>query len=406
MMKYKYRKVKMFNKINRVVYRDIKFKIKIAKYAIENNISKTIKNFKVNKNTIKLWISQYKKDIFTKKQIKNKISSKLKYHLKSLNEIQKIISNLLDINMYKKINKLRIKHNIPMSLILELLENVGISISQQTLYRRFKHYKPKWQIDKKDKPIIKIIQTIWRKHQDFGYRRVYKYYETARKDPKSKWYGFDKIGIKKIEKLMSCLGLQGFVRKSTRFKNKPKTLRSDHIEDKVKKRFQSIDKIFGENKVFYTDVTVHKTFGIKFYQSTVIESTSRRIIDVKFSFKNDTELIMRNMKGFKKQLIKENLWDDDIIIHSDHGTVYFSKKYQKWTSENKIIISMGRTYSCSDNVIIEVFHSLIKKWKYKLRKKFTSFKHYVKKLIYWCSEYNYLRTQNKSRFYYQPLIKI
>ncbi|MBY7705897.1 hypothetical protein JIY74_38400, partial [Vibrio harveyi] len=83
-------------------------------------------------------------------------SSKLKYHLKSLNEIQKIISNLLDINMYKKINKLRIKHNIPMNLILELLENVGISISQQTLYRRFKHYKPKWQIDKKDKPIIKI----------------------------------------------------------------------------------------------------------------------------------------------------------------------------------------------------------------------------------------------------------
>ncbi|ADR23968.1 integrase core domain protein [Mycoplasma leachii PG50] len=168
----------------------------------------------------------------------------------------------------------------------------------------------------------------------------------------------------------------------------------------------NLENIYGKNKVFYTDVTFHSIFGIKFYQSTILEATTRRIIDVKFSFKNDTELIMRNMKGFKRQLIKDNLWKDNLIMHSDHGSVYFSKKYQKWAYKNKITISMGRTYSCSDNVIIEIFHSLIKKWKYKLRKKFTSFKNYLQKLIYWCSEYNYLKTQTKSNFYYQPLIKI
>ncbi|AGJ90728.1 DDE-type integrase/transposase/recombinase [Mycoplasma putrefaciens] len=275
----------------------------------------------------------------------------------------------------------------------------------QTLYRRFKNYKPKWLIREKDKWIVKIIKTIWSSHQDFGYRRIYKYYEIARKDRNSKWYNSEKIGINKIQKLMSCLGLQGFVRKSNRSINRQKTIRSDAIVDQVRRRFQSIKDIYGQNKVFYTDVTVHKIFGVKFYQSTIIEATSRRIIDVKFSHKNDAELILRNMKGFKKLLIKEKLWKDNLIMHSDHGSVYFSKKYQEWTHKNKTTISMGRTYSCSDNVIIEVFHSLIKKWKYKLRKNFTSFKDYLKKLIYWCSEYNYLKTQNKSKFYYQPLIK-
>ncbi|WP_434325884.1 DDE-type integrase/transposase/recombinase [Mycoplasma leachii] len=395
----------MLNK-NRATYEDINFKIKVAKYAIKNKTVNTIKTFSVKKNTIKAWIKQYKNGAFERKQIDNKVNKKITNQLEIIYKIQKVLSDLLDINLYKKLNKLRNKYNIPIDIILNLLRSVGINISEKTLYRRFHYYKPKWIITKNDIWRVEIVKTIWNKHQDFGYRRVYKYYEIARNDPNSKWYGLKKIGINKIQKIMSFLGIQGFVRKSNRTINKQKTKKSDAIEDKVKRRFQSVENIYGKNKVFYTDVTFHSIFGIKFYQSTILEATTRRIIDVKFSFKNDTELIMRNMKGFKRQLIKDNLWKDNLIMHSDHGSVYFSKKYQKWAYKNKITISMGRTYSCSDNVIIETFHSLIKKWKYKLRKKFTSFKNYLQKLIYWCSEYNYLKTQTKSNFYYQPLIKI
>ncbi|WP_338955087.1 hypothetical protein [Spiroplasma endosymbiont of Polydrusus cervinus] len=49
------------------------------------------------------------------------------------------------------------------------------------------------------------------------------------------------------------------------------------------------------------------------------------------------------------------------IIHSDHGYQYTSKDYNSKCLDNKIIISMGKNYHCADNIIIESFHSLLKK---------------------------------------------
>ncbi|RUO86051.1 hypothetical protein D9R21_05325 [Spiroplasma endosymbiont of Megaselia nigra] len=51
----------------------------------------------------------------------------------------------------------------------------------------------------------------------------------------------------------------------------------------------------------------------------------------------------------------------DIIIHSDHGFQYTSKIYNNKCISNGIRISMGKNYHCADNIVIEIFHSLLKK---------------------------------------------
>ncbi|UZQ30128.1 MAG: hypothetical protein OHM57_00245 [Spiroplasma phoeniceum] len=64
------------------------------------------------------------------------------------------------------------------------------------------------------------------------------------------------------------------------------------------------------------------------------------------------------------QLIKLNKQKKDlskIIIHSDHGFQYTSKIYNNKCIYNKIKISIGKNYHCADNIVIESFHSLLKK---------------------------------------------
>ncbi|WP_043645696.1 hypothetical protein [Mycoplasma putrefaciens] len=111
----------MLNK-TRKVYQNIDFKIKIAKYAIKNDIANTVKNFNVNKNTIKLWVKQYKYGILEEKKVNNKVNKELNNQFKAINEFQKIVSDLLDVNLYKKLNSLRTKYNIPTTTILDLLK--------------------------------------------------------------------------------------------------------------------------------------------------------------------------------------------------------------------------------------------------------------------------------------------
>ncbi|UZQ29823.1 MAG: hypothetical protein OHM56_11955 [Spiroplasma phoeniceum] len=51
----------------------------------------------------------------------------------------------------------------------------------------------------------------------------------------------------------------------------------------------------------------------------------------------------------------------NIIIHSNHGLQYTSKIYNNKCISNEIRISIGKNYHCADNIVVESFHSLLKK---------------------------------------------
>ncbi|WP_338954412.1 DDE-type integrase/transposase/recombinase [Spiroplasma endosymbiont of Polydrusus cervinus] len=113
--------------------------------------------------------------------------------------------------------------------------------------------------------------------------------------------------------------------------------------------------------ILFTDVTYLIWNGKKHYQSTILDGYTKEIIDVKWSKFNNNKLVIDNLNDAinKIKKIKKDL--NKIIIHSDHEYQYTSKDYNSKCLDNKIIISMGKNYHCADNIIIESFHSLLKK---------------------------------------------
>ncbi len=128
--------------------------------------------------------------------------------------------------------------------------------------------------------------------------------------------------------------------------------------DLINRKFNDIKTRFS---VLYTDVTYLIWKGEKYYQSTIIDGYTKEIVDVKWSKYNDNKLVIDNLNDAinKIKLIKKD--PNGIIIHSDRGYQCTSAIYFNKCVSNSIIISMGKKYHCADNIVIESFHSLLKK---------------------------------------------
>ncbi|WP_338992277.1 integrase core domain-containing protein [Spiroplasma endosymbiont of Seladonia tumulorum] len=87
----------------------------------------------------------------------------------------------------------------------------------------------------------------------------------------------------------------------------------------------------------------------------------------------------------KIKLIKKDL--NGIIIHSDHGYQYTSTIYHDKCLSNGITISMGKNYHCVDNIVIESFHSLLKKATIH-NKIYNSHEEYIQDVIKWNTWYS------------------
>ncbi|WP_339020201.1 IS3 family transposase [Spiroplasma endosymbiont of Atherix ibis] len=241
------------------------------------------------------------------------------------------------------INKWRKKYKI--NLLLEALE---VKRSTWLKYRNFEFIKSK-QFKKDIKFIEKVKQVfLWSRCQ-FGYRRIAKYLwiliNIKASETKVK-------RIMKIAKLKSKYAIRAERRMKRRasIKNNPRFKSIDHVN-------RQFNKWTAENQCWYTDISVHVYKGNKFYQSTIIDAYTLNIIDYKLSMKEDTNLVISNLEDALKKTKNPN----EIIIHSDNGLQYFSKLFIEKCKSTNLIISKGNAYTCADNVIIEIFHSHLKK---------------------------------------------
>lgn len=110
------------------------------------------------------------------------------------------------------------------------------------------------------------------------------------------------------------------------------------------------------NAVWCTDITYIWTYEEGFvYLTSVMDLYSRKIISWKLSKTMEAEDVLECVEIAKSR----RKLDQPIIIHSDRGIQYVSKRYKELTSQ------MQRSYSKKgnpwDNACIESFHSLIKR---------------------------------------------
>lgn len=119
------------------------------------------------------------------------------------------------------------------------------------------------------------------------------------------------------------------------------------------------------NRIWCTDITYIWTLDDGFvYLTSIMDLFSRRIVAWTLSKTMTASEVLKCLETAKKR----RYMDEALVIHSDRGSQYVSKRYKELTSQMKTSYSdKGNPW---DNACIEAFHALIKReWlnKYTIR---------------------------------------
>ena len=111
------------------------------------------------------------------------------------------------------------------------------------------------------------------------------------------------------------------------------------------------------DSVWTSDVTYFKFKDRFYYICTVIDLFSRKVIAYSISKANNTRLTLSALK----KAIAARPAKEGVIYHSDNGTNYTSKTFEKCLAANDIKHSYSRTQTPHDNAVSESFFSSMKR---------------------------------------------
>jgi transposase InsO family protein len=143
------------------------------------------------------------------------------------------------------------------------------------------------------------------------------------------------------------------------------------------------------NKKWVTDVTYLIFNGKRLYLSVIQDLYNNEIVSYQISERNDLKLVLDTVKKATKKREVTGL-----LLHSDQGYQYTSKRYNLTLKRYNIKISMSRKGNCLDNACVESFFSHFKSecfYRYQFMEQ-KQVEHAVKRYIWY---YNKKRFQRK-----------
>ena len=205
------------------------------------------------------------------------------------------------------------------------------------------HYKRhKGDKEKQEEPLVKLIKKLFYKSRNtYGVRRMKKALMNAG----------EKVDREKIGRIMKENNL---IPKTT--KKYKATTNSKHnfpIHPNLIKGLL----LYKPNQVWVSDITYVKTEEGFLYLATVMDLYTKEIVGYAMSDRITKELVITALKLANVKFNPE----EGIILHSDRGVQYASKKYQELLKDNKMICSMSRKGNPYDNGAMESFNATIKK---------------------------------------------
>lgn len=115
---------------------------------------------------------------------------------------------------------------------------------------------------------------------------------------------------------------------------------------------------YGARSVLLTDITYIPYNGIFCYLSTILDAYTKQILahvlsrSLELDFVLDTVTYLLNHHGISL--------DADVLIHSDQGFHYTSKKFRQLLKDHDLRQSMSRRGNCWDNAPQESFFGHMK----------------------------------------------
>ena len=114
--------------------------------------------------------------------------------------------------------------------------------------------------------------------------------------------------------------------------------------------------INGPEQVFVSDITYIKSKQKMHYLSLITDAYSRKIVGHHLSDDLGAESVSKALK----MAVKNRMYKQPLIHHSDRGLQYCSDLYQKLLVKNKIIPSMTDGYDCYQNALAERINGILK----------------------------------------------
>lgn len=214
-----------------------------------------------------------------------------------------------------------------------------ISVSTSGYYAWIK----RGRTSRKEQEDLKVmIQFLFHENkQRYGSRRI-------QKALKEKEYASSRA---KVSRIMKALGLRS--RPPRRFKV---TTDSNHKDPIAPNRLNRNFKVEKMNQAWVGDMTYISTKEGWLYLSVLIDLYSRRIIGYATGEHMTTALPLKALKmalGTRNKI-------QNTIHHTDRGSQYTSKEYQKSMEAHGFQVSMSRKGDCWDNAVAESFFKTLK----------------------------------------------
>lgn len=159
-----------------------------------------------------------------------------------------------------------------------------------------------------------------------------------------------RIGRKRVARLMRANGLRGVCHRRKRRGWRPVPAPHD---DLVKRQFIA-DR---PDRVWFTDITQHRTADGWVYCCAVIDAYSRRIVGWSIADHIRSELVVDALEMARWQRRPE----PGTIVHADRGAQYTSWVFGHRLRSAGLLGSMGRVASSVDNALIESFWSTMQR---------------------------------------------
>lgn len=113
----------------------------------------------------------------------------------------------------------------------------------------------------------------------------------------------------------------------------------------------------GPNELWLTDITEHHTREGRLYVSAIKDAYSNRIVGYSMAPRMKSSLAVAALDN----AVRMRGAHPGCVVHSDRGSQFRSRKYQRRLKAYGLVGSMGRVGSAGDNAAMESFFALLQK---------------------------------------------
>lgn len=217
----------------------------------------------------------------------------------------------------------------------------ALQVSMSGFYR-WRYRKPSARSRRWQFLLVQIQEIHEQNHKRYGYRRIHN--ELEKKGLK--------VCMNTVRSIMKVENIRPWYVKKRR---KARSIQPESLAapNRIKQKF----KVGKLNSAWLADMTEIETPDGKLYLSIVEDMGSRMVVGYAMSTRITAVLPLQALRN----ALKKRGFPKKLTIHSDQGSQYRSKVYQKELKKHAINCSMSRRGNCYDNAPMESFFATIKR---------------------------------------------